>query len=237
MPGDVPIGWEQGRGDEARGRLLDAALRLFGTHGFDAVSIRQIAEAAEVNVAAISYYFGGKKSLYLATAEHLADTIKSATAQFLEQVRKDLADADPEHARDLLRQVMRRLTYALIAGPATEFTVGFVYGEQIRPTEAFEILYERSFRDLFETISMIVGRIRDLDHTDPEAILVAHAVHGQILTFRASRATILRRLNKASFSAADVEQIADLVASLAVAALAYQPVDRAGAPRPETPRS
>ncbi len=45
-------------------RLLDAAERLFADTGYDAVSVREIAAAAAVNVAAINYHFGGKAALY-----------------------------------------------------------------------------------------------------------------------------------------------------------------------------
>jgi TetR/AcrR family transcriptional regulator, regulator of cefoperazone and chloramphenicol sensitivity len=51
-------------GIESRQRLLHAALRLFAERGFAKTSIRDIALAAQTNVAAISYYFGDKKQLY-----------------------------------------------------------------------------------------------------------------------------------------------------------------------------
>jgi AcrR family transcriptional regulator len=50
----------------ARTRLLHAALRLFAEHGFAKTSIRQVAQAACVNPASISYYFGDKSGLYRA---------------------------------------------------------------------------------------------------------------------------------------------------------------------------
>jgi AcrR family transcriptional regulator len=55
-------------GDEAepRLRLLHAGLRLFATQGYSKTSTRELAEAAQVNVAAISYYFGDKAGLYRA---------------------------------------------------------------------------------------------------------------------------------------------------------------------------
>jgi len=45
-------------------RLLDAAEDLFCEHGFDGVSVRDIAAAAKCNIAAVNYYFGGKDKLY-----------------------------------------------------------------------------------------------------------------------------------------------------------------------------
>ena len=53
-------------GEQSRERLLHAGLRLFATQGFSKTSTREIAEAANTNVAAISYYFGDKAGLYRA---------------------------------------------------------------------------------------------------------------------------------------------------------------------------
>jgi AcrR family transcriptional regulator len=47
-----------------RQRLLDAARRLFAEHGYDHVTVRMIAAAAEANVALISRYFGSKAELF-----------------------------------------------------------------------------------------------------------------------------------------------------------------------------
>ncbi|MFN0184042.1 MAG: CerR family C-terminal domain-containing protein [Aquabacterium sp.] len=52
--------------DDARARLLHAGLRLFAHHGFTKTRTRALAEQAQVNVAAISYYFGDKAGLYRA---------------------------------------------------------------------------------------------------------------------------------------------------------------------------
>ncbi len=51
-------------GDDARTRILLAALEVFGAKGFGQASTREICKRAEVNVAAIHYYFGDKASLY-----------------------------------------------------------------------------------------------------------------------------------------------------------------------------
>lgn len=51
---------------DARARLLHAAIRLFAHQGYAKTSTRELAEHAQVNVAAISYYFGDKAGLYRA---------------------------------------------------------------------------------------------------------------------------------------------------------------------------
>ena len=52
-----------------REALIRAGLDLFGRHGFEASSIREIAQAAGVNSAGIAYHFGGKDGLRQACAE------------------------------------------------------------------------------------------------------------------------------------------------------------------------
>jgi len=52
--------------DDARARLLQAGLQLFAQQGYSTTSTRELAEQAQVNVAAISYYFGDKAGLYRA---------------------------------------------------------------------------------------------------------------------------------------------------------------------------
>ena len=53
-------------GQASRERLLAEALRLFAENGFAQTSTRAIAQAAGVNISAISYYFGDKEGLHRA---------------------------------------------------------------------------------------------------------------------------------------------------------------------------
>ena len=49
---------------DKRQKLLEVAEQLFAKHGFEAVSVRQLAAEAEVNLAMVSYYFGSKDGLF-----------------------------------------------------------------------------------------------------------------------------------------------------------------------------
>ncbi|RKD20092.1 hypothetical protein BCY91_00235 [Pelobium manganitolerans] len=63
-------------GDEKldkRNSILEVAEELFSELGFDATTTRLIAKKADVNIAMLNYYFGGKEGLYLAILEkHIA---------------------------------------------------------------------------------------------------------------------------------------------------------------------
>ena len=85
------------RGDETRQRIIDAAIRLFGEHGFDGASTRDIAAAAAVNAPALQYYFENKEGLYKACAEYITEDLKTRYAPVTKHARevlKNNADAD-----------------------------------------------------------------------------------------------------------------------------------------------
>lgn len=56
-------------GSPARGQILDAARTLFFASGYEAVTLRAIANAAGVDVALISYYFNSKRGLFTAVMQ------------------------------------------------------------------------------------------------------------------------------------------------------------------------
>lgn len=49
--------------NEKQVQIITVAERLFAEHGFNGTSVRDIAHAASVNIAMISYYFGSKEKL------------------------------------------------------------------------------------------------------------------------------------------------------------------------------
>lgn len=49
--------------------IIQAALRLFGSHGIDATSLREVAKAADVSPALVVHHFGGKEGLIAAVDE------------------------------------------------------------------------------------------------------------------------------------------------------------------------
>jgi AcrR family transcriptional regulator len=65
-------------GIKARGRLLDAAERLFAERGFYGVTTRQVAMTAGVDVALIYYHFKNKSGLFDAVFERRARVLITA---------------------------------------------------------------------------------------------------------------------------------------------------------------
>ncbi len=82
-PRIAPSGREPGKpGEDARARLLQAGLQLFALQGYSKTSTRELAEAAAVNVASISYYFGDKAGLYRAVFHEPLGSPEGDVARF-----------------------------------------------------------------------------------------------------------------------------------------------------------
>ncbi|NUR89775.1 MAG: TetR family transcriptional regulator [Nonomuraea sp.] len=125
------------RGREAtRQRLLEAARALFSEHGYELVTVRQIAAAADANIALVGRYFGSKAGLFGAVLEgeptiaRIFDGDPSHLPRRLAEYAAARMNADPESPilRSLERSagdpeiqalVRERLNSAVI-GPLSE---------------------------------------------------------------------------------------------------------------------
>jgi AcrR family transcriptional regulator len=72
-------------------RLLDAAERLFGEHGYDGVGMRALAEEAKVNLGAATYHFGSKEAL---SVETFMRRFRPTNAERLRLLREAEAESD-----------------------------------------------------------------------------------------------------------------------------------------------
>lgn len=76
-------------------RLLDAAEVLFAERGFEAVSVRDITNLAEANVAALNYHFGTREEMIDLLIHHYLNPIQEERLLRLEMVERKWAGKIP----------------------------------------------------------------------------------------------------------------------------------------------
>lgn len=95
----------------ARARIRDAAIVLFGRHGYEGAGVRAIAAEAAVSPALVIHHFGSKEGLRRACDEYVAATVRTTKQQAMTQGPPDplelLRTAD--RTQPLLRYVARML--------------------------------------------------------------------------------------------------------------------------------
>ena len=94
-----------------RDKILNAAEILFSEHGFDGVTMRQIAKLAGVDVALPNYYFNSKKGLFEATFHRRAVILNTERTEALKKV---LAKTEAKDAKleDIIGAFLRPIQKA-----------------------------------------------------------------------------------------------------------------------------
>jgi len=178
---------------ETKQKLMDAGLKLFGLHGFEATSTRALAQAAGVNLSAIPYHFGGKEGLYRAVMEHIINVKLGEIGPGLEGVLA--VCRDPEAGRgallDSMRALVRTMVSVMLGNPESRSFSQIMMQEQIAPTAAFGLFHDGFFAKVHGVWTALLGRLLG----QPESLelrLRALAVMGQIVIFRVGMTGILR---------------------------------------------
>jgi AcrR family transcriptional regulator len=188
------------RGDAARARLIEAAIKAFGLLGFEGASTRAVAKAAGVNLQAISYYFGGKDGLYLAVADHILERVTAYFGPTRDRVRARLIEARSggpaiavEEARELLAAILTAMA-AVFVGEESESWARYMIREQMQPTEAFNRLYGALMGPMLEALRTLLGVILDDDPASERVRLRAVALIGSVIIFRVGHAVVVAQL-------------------------------------------
>lgn len=201
------------RSEETRRRLIDAGIELFGRFGYDAVTTRQLADAAKVNQAAIPYHFGGKQGVYVAVADRIATLTGARLRPIIEAARAQLAERPGRAASGalLLDTTLAIARLAFEPGLRGIWLI-FLTREQFHPSAAFERLYAEVSCPLHETLGELIGALVGARADAPDTLLLAHAYLGQLIGFVFARAGLDRKLGREGDL--DSEQAATAIATI-----------------------
>jgi len=152
-----------GRDDglKARERLLGEAVLLFAEQGFARTSTRTIAQAAGVNISAISYYFGDKQGLY--------------RCAFLEPMSSNNVEEQIAVWNDpalSLEQALQRFYSGMLApleqSEAMRHCMRLHMREMLDPTGLWQHEIEHSLRPIYHALWDLVGRHLGLAQVDED---------------------------------------------------------------------
>ncbi|KAF0095524.1 MAG: ybiH [Puniceicoccaceae bacterium 5H] len=194
----------------ARLALLEAAIEEFGLRGVEGARTRAIAEKAQQNLGSIAYYFKNKEGLYYAVAETTTGMMRTLMQPVFEQADALIArEAEqPLSFDDCLQMVLKLvepMMQALLGSERMAALSLIIMREQMRPTQIFDLYYERLVRPLHTYLTHFLARCAGDDPTSAQAMARAHAIVGQVLIFRNAQAALCRRTGWASIDGAQRE--------------------------------
>jgi AcrR family transcriptional regulator len=156
-------------GEQSRGRLLHAGLRLFAQQGFAKTSTREIAEAANTNVASISYYFGDKAGLYRAVFLEPIDTPPRDLSGLLGATCS---------LRDGLRCMLAGFIEPLKHDETARLCIKLHCREMLEPTGLWEEEIDNGIKPMHAALVTLLCREFGLQHADDEVQRLAVAIAG-----------------------------------------------------------
>jgi TetR/AcrR family transcriptional regulator, regulator of cefoperazone and chloramphenicol sensitivity len=156
-------------GLEARYRLLDAALVLFGDHGFAKTSTRDIAQAAQTNVASIRYYFGDKAGLYRAVFNDPRTN---------PQVDPTLINAPGQSLERSLENFLAGFMAPLLMGPASQSCMKLHFREMLEPTGLWDAEITNNIQPAHEALVAVLCRHLVVTEADDDIHRLAFSITG-----------------------------------------------------------
>lgn len=221
------------RSKETRARMIEAAIEVFGSVGYEAASTRVLAKRAGVNLAAIPYHFGGKRELYLAAAQAIADYAR----QRLDPIVAELQDAKKADPVTRIDAAVSSFFHLVVGGTEPKAWLDFVVRCENDVDDAFRIIHEEVFsrleRALREAVADAIGR----DATDEVVRMRVAVVLASIVSFRVLPNTTLSILGWARPNPSRLDRLDRTVREFARAGLLLSPTARRPAKqRSETPK-
>ena len=159
-------------GLRTRARLLDAALVLLAERGEDAVTLRELTDAAEANVAAVSYHFGSLKSLCEAAIEDALERYLDAQQEAVSTLGLDST------LEELAAAFARPMVRALALGGRDLAVLRIVARAGIDPPQGWDRFDARFDRVRADALRVVKARVRDVK--DRELILRTRCVAGML---------------------------------------------------------
>jgi AcrR family transcriptional regulator len=191
-------------------RLLEAALELFALLGFRHVTIREICRRANVNVAMVEYYFGGKEELYKAVLEH-------ALARPPSQLPTGQPADPPSPEKQLANFVFSLLSHALDE-TRSPWGKRLLAREMADPTFALDILVDRIIRPRSKGLHAIVRSLLG-DATDLDVQWCAESIAAQCLYYQYNRPVLELLFPSQTYGADEAKRLAEHVTRFSIDAL------------------
>ncbi len=189
-------------------RLFSAAESMFLARGYDRVSVRELTERAGANVAAVNYYFGGKRNLYI---EVLRRKLGEITHRKLEALDGVIAENGFTDLRGIVRVYVAEFMESILASPEEQRLLHMMLDEMGRSEDVTELLFEELIYPIHTILKDAVLKMRP-ELSSEKASLCVTSITGQILHFLKARVVIERtsgRVYDAEFIAEIIEHITD----------------------------
>lgn len=129
--------------NDLRNKLILTATRLFAERGLNGVSIRELSKAAGVSISMISYYFGGKESLYSSVLQE-----QFSSFDHIEEINKTGSEA--------LAKIEAYIRWIFVRHRNNPYLLRFYTSELTNPTQFFPLIVQPAIGKVIQILVQII---------------------------------------------------------------------------------
>ena len=129
--------------NDLRNKLISTATRLFAERGLNGVSIRELSKAAGVSISMISYYFGGKESLYSSVLQE-----QFSSFEHIEEINKTGSEA--------LTNIETYIRWIIVRHRNNPYLLRFYTSELTNPTQFFPLIVQPAIGKVIQILVQII---------------------------------------------------------------------------------
>jgi len=138
---------------DTREQILKAAWGLFGERGFEDVSVRDVTNAAGVNLASVSYHFGGKEGLIQETVKLCMNPINEYRIKLLKADAQEYGGIEKIPLDRIMLALMRPAVLPEECGVSTGLMLRLVARYLIESDYNIPSVSRNLYTDVFRTFA------------------------------------------------------------------------------------
>jgi AcrR family transcriptional regulator len=163
--------------DDTRQNLINCAGAIFSAKGFEATTVREVCQAAGVNIAAIHYHFGDKERLYIECVKHAHCQHGMTKFEW----------PGGMSSQDKLTSMVAHMLTMMLATDQPVWQIELMVRELARPTAACRALVEEFISPVFAQLLAIVSEMLPAEAPLLTRQQTAFSVVAQCLLYRYHR--------------------------------------------------
>lgn len=196
----------------SRKKIINSAIVLFASKGFESTTTREICKHAGVNLSLIPYYFGNKEGLYANIVESIIDFGLTYLQEEIESA-KHLDSMSTDSKIELYRRLLEKYLDFIYSENVPKSFVILILKEQTVPHSKFSEIYSQKINFLYLSLRKTLASILNKNENDKSIILEVSSIIGQILSFKLMDRATLNAFNQDFYTNEDNKKIKNIALS------------------------
>jgi AcrR family transcriptional regulator len=206
---------------KTRERILKIACEVFAKQGFRTTTVRDICHQADVNVAAINYYFRSKEKLY----EEVCKYACGISSEDADQRFKLDPNSNPE---DQLKSFVKALLTNVLGKQPSSWRHMIMSREMVEPTNALSIITKEMIKPRFQQLYVIVKELLGRKVSDETVRRCCFSITSQCLYYRFAQPVVMRLNPQQKYDQAGIDKLAGHITQFSLNALKQFTSDKKG---------